>query len=189
MEPRERERKAASSLNLFRRKWGGQRDDSSGAEDAPDPEAGQHCWAEGGLSQEGETLPCVRICGKGQLLLVFQYALLYFSVSRLRVSACWRCSLKLKKCHHGNIWTMVLSKEWYSPLCCQGFQPTVYFLIGFIFTLLPCRLGTLIVKFFFFKKRGTKEGIPAVIIFWETADRTFHFTLNLLVHLEAALVF
>lgn len=40
-----------------------------------------------------------------------------------------------------------------------------------------------------FFKRGTKEGIPTVIIFWETADRTFHFTLNLLIHLAAALVF
>lgn len=150
VESGERERKAASSLNLSRRKWGGQRDDSSGAEDAPDPEAGQHRRAEGGLSQEGETLSCLWICGKGQSIWVFHCALLCFTVSWLRATACWRCLLKLKKCHHGNIWTMVLSKEWYSPLCCQGFQPTVYFLIGFIFTLLSCRLGTLIVKLFFF---------------------------------------
>lgn len=55
-----------SYLFSFRRKWGGQGDDASGAEDAPDTEAGQHRRAEGGFSQEGETLPCLWICGEGQ---------------------------------------------------------------------------------------------------------------------------
>lgn len=108
----------------------------------------------------------------------FHYSSMHCSISRFQVSACWHCSLKLKKCHHGNIWTMLLWKEWYSPLCCQGFQPTVYFLIGFIFTLLPCLLGARIVNFIYLFKMGdTKEGIPTVIL-WETADTTFHFTFK-----------
>lgn len=51
---------------LFHRKWGGQGDDASGAEDAPDPEAGQHRGAEGSFSPERETLPGLRICWEGQ---------------------------------------------------------------------------------------------------------------------------
>lgn len=52
--------------NLFCRKWGGQGDDASGAEDAADPEAGQHCGAEGSFSQERKTLPGLWICWEGQ---------------------------------------------------------------------------------------------------------------------------
>lgn len=55
------------NICLFHRKWGGQGDDSPGAEDASHPEAGQHRRAEGGVPQEGEALPCLWICWEGQI--------------------------------------------------------------------------------------------------------------------------
>lgn len=91
---RGRERKAASSLNVFCRKWRGQRDDPSGAEDAPDPEAGQHRWAEGGLSQEGETLPCLWICWKGQLSFTIPVCIALFLDSKSQHADTARLSLK-----------------------------------------------------------------------------------------------
>lgn len=96
-------------LCLFHRKWGGQGDDPSGAEDASDPEAGQHRRAEGGFSQEGEALPRIRICWEGQ----FNYTVISSRFSSLqhlgsKFQHAEAARLSIKKHHHGNIWTMLL---------------------------------------------------------------------------------